>query len=634
MFDWRTGDDREWLEQPSFPPPKKGWVQRRLPTAVFLILILLVGGVYGWLRQRADVAAAATEQAVLHTHQLLQNAVLDGDNELFTALLYPEEEWALLQQELAADGLFFDRAGLGLWLNALPDTPPLVTLSPDLRHAELVTPLPYFTQNGEIVMLLQSTAVYQHNGHNWQFYPPDEQFWGEWQEMENGRVTLRYRQRDDAVIHKFAPDFAGLIVDLCTVARCPADLQLHLTFSDDARDLLPFGRHYRAMERLDEGLILPSPTLVGLPVDGTGYAALRDGYSGWITAVLLHEFEQTDPPSRPHDPAVTLEELGLALPSITRRPAVPLPQPIVMQCGSDLWAYDRGWTAVLEDTEGVLQTTTTGDLFYASSTAAGAILYAWDDGFTPVVSDWQRLTLLPADRYPQFGGRWVRGGEWQASAARLFWSGNGRYTLMVLDGAVWLGDADGRPLQVIEDGHAPFWIDTVSYGYLRPNGDVIRLMLADSVLPEQSEPAITPALLADVLPEETAVEIEGVTVVAPDRWLVRSSAGVFVFNPQTAVVEAVVLVEGETAVGGKRFLAHHADGIVQIYDLQEGEVERYTTVQTENVSLTWSADNRWLLVADAGIVRLIGVETGEQVVIEHGMTGCETAVFVEEGRGD
>ncbi len=622
MFDWQTGDDSERLDQPILSPSRKGWVRRRLPTAVFLILILLIGGTINWLNRRADAAMAAAEQNVLLTHQLIQQAALDGDNELFTAMLFPETEWALLQQELVADDLFFNRGAMGLWYENAPHVP-IATLSPDLTRAEVSASFLY-----EGAVVLEKTAVYQHNGSSWQLAPPDEAFWGDWNAQQEGDFILHYRERDEAIARQLAPDLAQVMVDLCTIATCPDDFSLQLTLSDDPHSLLPFNAHYRAVTLGDDGLILPSPTLIGVPTDEIGYAALRDGYAGWMVAVLLHEFERIDPPSHPQDPAVALEKLGLTLPPIARATIAAPAQTLVMQCGADVWAYDGAWTAVLQDVNGRLQQTTTGDPFYVS----GAVLYGWDDGFAPVITATERLIPFPPSRFPQFEGGWVDGNGWHESEARLIWSPDGRYTLLIIDDMIWLGDGAGRPLQTIENGRSPFWIDHASYGYLRENGDVVQLTLADSVLPEMMEPTITAALLLDELPVEKRplmLVLDGITAVSVDRWLIESDAGVFVFNPQTAVVEAVVLVDEKVAIGG-RFLAHHENGMVQIYDLGEGVVDDYATLQTAVSSLAWSGDGEWLLIADEGMLRLIEARSGNEAVIEHGM-GCETAVFVEIG---
>mgnify|MGYP000377045398 CR=1 FL=1 len=95
------------------------------------------------------------------------------------------------------------------------------------------------------------------------------------------------------------------------------------------------------------------------------------------------------------------------------------------------------------------------------------------------------------------------------------------------------------------------------------------------------------------------------------------------------IVEAVVLVDGDMAIG-KRFLAHHDASAIRIYDLQEGEVNSYATLRQNNAPLQWSVDGNWLLVADDGLLHLIEAETGTEAVIEHGLMGCETAVFVED----
>lgn len=645
MFNWQTDENEEWLEQPAGSASTGGWraFGRRLlgrwQTAVFLLLILCISGAVVWLDHRADAALAAAEQDVLLTHQLIEQAALTGDNELFTAMLHPEGDWPLLQQQLIADDLFFNRGVMGLWHNGEPHEH-IVTLSPDLTQAEITAALPYFTQDGVRVMLAKTNS-YQHNGSGWQLAPLEAEFWGDWQQAD--RFPLRYRQQDESIARELAADLAQTVTDLCAIAACPADFPPPITLSDDPHSLLPFRTHYRAVTLGEDGFVLPSPTLVGVPTDAAGYAALRDGYAGWMAAVFLHELERIDPPSQPHNPAIILEKLGLTLPPITRQPIAPPAQTVIMQCGENLWAYDREWTAVLSNISGALHSTTLGEPFFLSSSANRSIVYGWDDGFAPILRETGRLVPLTPSRYPQLAaqwtaaqsavGKWTDGSAWHDSASPLVWSPDGRYTLLILDGMIWLGDGTGRPLQRIENGRLPFWINHASYGYLRENGDIVQLTLADSVLPEQMEPTITPAELLAELPEEKRPEqlvLEGITAVSANRWFIESNAGMVVFNPQTAVAEAVVFVDGGVVGKNGRFLAHHADGAVQLYDLQEGEVNSHATLAQVDVQLQWSADGEWLLVADDELLHLIEAQTGEEVVIEHGMMGCKTAVFVEE----
>lgn len=340
-FDWRTDeDDRkksyDWdapLQQEDNQPSR-----RRPSWRIFTLIgaLLLVTGALVWWRvdQRINAATEAVRSDVIASHNLVQRAASEGDEELFRSFLSGRDPaWTAGEIELFRNRMLADRSPFGLTPaeGSLPAILPLpgeetpaekvaaaVALSPDLTEAVLTVPILYETDAGSVS--LQQTTVYRRGDQRWLLSPPSDEFWGEWRTSEGQYLSLIYPQRDEAIAGRLAADLDGLVARMCATLveiDCSADLYLTVRLSEKPATLAvladPLGALRRARERSDI-LELPAPTLIGLPVEtgedeagdseaGDAYHALLRGYArhvlgatmarvvGWECCVEGHLFQ-------------------------------------------------------------------------------------------------------------------------------------------------------------------------------------------------------------------------------------------------------------------------------------------------------------------------------------------------------
>jgi hypothetical protein len=199
--------------------------------------------------------------------------------------------------------------------------------SPDLLSAELVTSQAYtFTlPNGTLQSTtLQQMAVYRRGSQRWLYAPPESDFWGITADYERDAVTAVYPLRDETLVQRLAIDLEQILGQLCRTLDgidCPADLSVRLNFSPDADALLELADP-RSLWRGGSNVTLPTPTLVGLPVDEAGYQALLRGYARqMVTAVVTELVDWQCCQGAPFHQALLdyeLAQLGLATWPVTQ----------------------------------------------------------------------------------------------------------------------------------------------------------------------------------------------------------------------------------------------------------------------------------------------------------------------------
>ncbi len=305
-FDWRTEDDFDWdrLEETSpseLPPGRRRWL-------AVLIGVLLVAGLAAFLvrqvDQRIDENTQAISSDVISSHNLLRFAEKEQDDELFFSLLSGRDStWTATQHKLFQSRTLHDRAPFGL--KVLPSNPlPLegdetlsVTFSPDLMTADVTTLLPYEITIGNQLtetVTLQETNQYRLGRERWLLSPLDEAFWGTQESQKGARLELTFPQRDSDLAVRLLPDLERKLEELCSTLAdidCSSGSQLKIFLSTDPQTLVDSAQP-RAAQATDDGLtiVLPTPTLVGIPQDEAGYQAIFRGYAAqMVTAVISHD---------------------------------------------------------------------------------------------------------------------------------------------------------------------------------------------------------------------------------------------------------------------------------------------------------------------------------------------------------
>jgi len=248
---------------------------------IVVVLVLTAGLLYLQMERQAATNIAAIEADVLASHRLVEQARRQGDIELFSTLLSAREpQWSEAQQRLA-------QRSMPSWnLAPLDETTDLLnlTLADDLRQAELTLDR-RFSWNGDQIVTLRQTAVYRLGAERWLFAPPLDEFWGEEITERIGRFNLTYRERDRELVEELAARLEPELLTLCRELAgltCSPSWVLNLHFTPDPLLLVLGEPPLNAV-----AVHLPAPSLLGEPLDETGWDALTAGYLAWLSPIAL-----------------------------------------------------------------------------------------------------------------------------------------------------------------------------------------------------------------------------------------------------------------------------------------------------------------------------------------------------------
>lgn len=291
-FEWNTEEDPRWdeTEQPSPRPPRptggRSWL---LLVVAALVFVATAASIFRQVRTRVSEATTSTEETVRSAFLLVHQTAERADREvLMTMLSGRDRAWTATQQMLVGSGDLFDRAP---WRLALQDGPPravAVTLAPDLRSAQVSAEFTYAIDVGngltETVTLTQ-LAAFRRGDDRWLYAPFEADFWGATDLRRDGQhLTFTYPERDEALVTRLLRDLDPYLSSLCDSERnttCTSGLRVSVDLAVDPIhfvDLSPLNLNEQSYTRL----VLPTPTLVGLPTDDASYQALLRGYAALI----------------------------------------------------------------------------------------------------------------------------------------------------------------------------------------------------------------------------------------------------------------------------------------------------------------------------------------------------------------
>jgi hypothetical protein len=282
-FNWQNEDEDEWPvnieEIEDSDQQRPSW---RVPLIIIVILTLTAVGLYFFFNHRAEEARKVIKADVRSTHELVMAAAEDGDLELFKSFLSGVSgRWLELQLEAVKGGNFDEAPLLGLRLEDRPDRVDEITLTPTLDEATVIYTRWYQNEDGN-EYLLQHEVIYRRGADRWLLAPPSAEFWGREATIWEGPLILVYPERDEAQATRLAADLASSLSEVCAHlpgASCPEAWELTVTFSADLEHLL----YPSLIESLT--LTLPTPSLLGRPLDNDGYQALLQSYQ----TLLLQE---------------------------------------------------------------------------------------------------------------------------------------------------------------------------------------------------------------------------------------------------------------------------------------------------------------------------------------------------------
>ncbi len=311
-LDWRTLEEEEErgrVEPPDGAEPqpqrRRGWPWWLTSALVLLLAAAVIWGVRYVLAERLEAITATFEAEVLAAHGTVQMAERDRDEALFASMIstdYPN--WGGRQRRMLNEGMRWGRRFFGLTMaRDAEGRPPAgavtdIEFTSDWRMATVTVAYPYEQIEGPPVTLHQS-ITYREGETGWALVPAYPDYWGERRTIAGRFVTVEYPERDAATVERLVEDWDELLAIACETLEdldCRGEWKLEVALSTEssALTLLAEGAPpgMRWMEAFNtplpeqsaggSGLTLPTPGLIGRPLDDAGYAALRAGYAPLI----------------------------------------------------------------------------------------------------------------------------------------------------------------------------------------------------------------------------------------------------------------------------------------------------------------------------------------------------------------
>jgi len=321
-FDWQTEEDNRRRSESLWdnaPDPPGEQPSRRPPwrmISLIAVLVLIVGAVIWWrVDEYIDATLQANRTDVISSHNLVQRAVAEGDEEVFRSVLSGRmPAWTAAELDVFYQQLVFDRTPLGLipLEGSLPvilsttegeadvdQRPAQIELSPDMNEATVVVDHPFRVKTTGETVVLRQTSIFRRGDSRWLLAPPLDEFWGDWITAEGGYLSVIYPSRDEPIAARLAVDLDEAIGRMCATLEdinCSGDFYLTVRLDTDPSSLAALGRPLGAVQRAREQgdiLELPTPTLVGLPAPEepqmaeAGYNALLTGYARHVVGAAI-----------------------------------------------------------------------------------------------------------------------------------------------------------------------------------------------------------------------------------------------------------------------------------------------------------------------------------------------------------
>ncbi len=312
-LEWRTLEDEEGRRQEDAPeeetqaPERRGRLRRFSTLLVLLLLVVVIWGMRYVFLSRLDAIAATVEAEVLAVHGIVQEAERDHDGALFGGMISPDyPNWGRTQKGMLGSGTRWDRPFFGLALvggadgQASTGTVVDVAFTSDWGMATVTQAFPYTSADGSPVTLHQ-IVTYRDEMASWVLVPAYPSFWGEKQTITGRYLTVEYPERDADTVEQLAREWDAMLAAVCRNVdglRCRRSWRLKVELSTESGSLARMANGASSGPLWDgmsnalltsmgadgPGLKLPTPSLIGSPVDEAGYQAVRAGYAPLIVS--------------------------------------------------------------------------------------------------------------------------------------------------------------------------------------------------------------------------------------------------------------------------------------------------------------------------------------------------------------
>jgi hypothetical protein len=260
--------------------------------------------VYQQLQLRISRTHSSIEEDIRATYFLLRSAIVTRDAELFSTLTSEaDDQWLEEQTQLLERGWILDRPLMGLFV--LDDPPDIkeINISDDRRSAQVVVEDRYRVGDAELaqeLVVLQRTDTFRWDK-GWLWAPPPDDYWGKRinHSSSDQQLTVEYPDRDSDLVLRLISDLEILFNELCNTEAyvdCSSVYPFQLELSQDTGRFLELSEHFSKNGSAVEAdidrtyglsIVLPAPTLIGLPISDSGYQALLRTYGIHLASALL-----------------------------------------------------------------------------------------------------------------------------------------------------------------------------------------------------------------------------------------------------------------------------------------------------------------------------------------------------------
>ncbi len=305
-FNWQTEEEVRWGETQTLEKEQKARVGRS-----WLAILLVIGGIllvslflFWQVRSRVGGAEEARNDDLEAANNLLVYAADQQDPSVLLNILPLENApWTGFQRAIADQDLLLNRWPFGLHRTEQEPIIKDIVLSPDLQTADVILEIPYYSnsQGQSETIYLQQTHHYQFRN-EWRWTEPTIDFWGGLgnEVYERDSFTALYPVRDEAIVQRLVDDLPIFFNEVCNEEDRPScrfalDLLIHFEKEPaiwlDLVDRVEKNGSYVSdisISSIRSGVIfLPTPSLVGLPVDEAGYQVLLRGYGSHIFSAVF-----------------------------------------------------------------------------------------------------------------------------------------------------------------------------------------------------------------------------------------------------------------------------------------------------------------------------------------------------------
>ena len=214
-------------------------------------------------------------------HQVVAEADVVGFEEI--ALIQPgQEQWARMITNQIAKHTLYQRPFLSL--SQITETAsPILTLDADLTQAQIQTRLTYtvtpVAELDESVDLIHTTFFQRDENGRWLLTSPSPDYWGKTKQYQGAFINLTYPEQDETIVLPLARQFDDILLRLCSPLRaadCPPVITLEMVTTPGLTlETVMIGQPWLP----DEPLIMPTPSLIGLPINPVGSRMLLRGYA-------------------------------------------------------------------------------------------------------------------------------------------------------------------------------------------------------------------------------------------------------------------------------------------------------------------------------------------------------------------